>query len=391
MKTKSILISGASVAGPALAFWLHRYGFEVTVIERAYGIRPGGYAVDFRGAAIAVLERMELLEEVRRRETRTGTITVVDKHNKKVSSMPDGFTSGELEIMRGDLVEALYDATKQDVTYIFNDSITSMTEGPEGVEVTFEWEPTRQFDLVIGADGLHSNVRRIAFGEESKFCKHLGLYIGVFTTPNYMDLGMNGLFYSTPGKRVGLFGASQGTEARASFYFASELLKYDRRDIPQQKEILRSRFAKEEWEVPRLLELMEEAPDFYFDSISQIKMDRWSTGRIALLGDAAHCSSPLSGMGTSMAVVGAYILAGELKKAAGDYTVAFARYEEMMREFVTKGQQLADGGTTWFVPTTRFMHWCSQQMWKMLPYSPWKNMMIEMPSKIARTVQPESY
>ncbi|SEW21916.1 FAD-dependent monooxygenase [Chitinophaga arvensicola] len=391
MKTKRILISGASVAGPALAFWLHRYGFEVTILERAPGIRPGGYAVDFRGAAMEVLEKMGVLEEIRRCETRTGTITTVDKHNRKVSAMPDGFTSGELEIMRGDLVEVLYGATKNDVEYIFGDSITGMTDGAEGVDVTFEMSAARQFDLVIGADGLHSNVRRIAFGEESEFNRYMGLYVAIFTTPNFMDIGMNGLFYSTPGKRVGFFGARESTEARASFYFTSEPLAYDRRDIAQQKEIIRSKFAEEEWEVPRLLSLMEDAPDFYFDSISQIKMDRWSKGRIALIGDAAHCASPLSGMGTSMAVVGACILAGELKKAAGDYTVAFALYEERMREFVIKSQQLADGGATWFVPNTRFMHWCSQQMWKMLPYSPWKNMMIQLPSKIARSIQPECY
>jgi len=391
MKTKNILISGASIAGPALAFWLHRYGFQVTVIERAPCIRPGGYAVDFRGAALDVLEKMGILDEIRKFETRTGTITVVDKHNKKISRLPDGFTSGELEIMRGDLADLLYNATENNITYIFDDSITSLMENAEGVEVTFERHPAQQFDVVIGADGLHSNVRRIAFGEEEKFRHDLGVYIAIFTTPNYMDLGMNGLFYSTPGKKVGLFGARENTEARASFYFTSGPLAYDRRNIAQQKAILRDRFAGEEWEVPRLLELMDQAPDFYFDAVSQIKMDRWSTGRIALLGDAAHCASPLSGMGTSMAVIGAYILAGELKQANGDYTTAFSNYENMMRDFVTRGQRLADGGADWFVPATRFRHWLAQQMWKMLPYSPWKNMMMELPSKIARSIKPACY
>ncbi|PSL50350.1 2-polyprenyl-6-methoxyphenol hydroxylase-like FAD-dependent oxidoreductase [Chitinophaga niastensis] len=391
MKTKTILISGASVAGPALAFWLNRYGFQTTIIERAPGIRPGGYAVDFRGAAMEVLVKMGLLDEIRKYETRTGTITIVDKNNKKVASMPEGFTSGELEIMRGDLVNVFYDATKQDVEYIFDDSIISLVQNMDGVEVTFEHHPARHFDLVIGADGLHSNVRKIAFGDEAKFCHDFGLYIAIFTTPNFMNVGMNGLFYSTPGKRVGFFGARQSTEARASFYFASEPLQYDRRDIAQQQQILRYRFTHEQWQVPQLLELMDSAPDFYFDAISQIKMDRWSTGRIALIGDAAHCASPLSGMGTSMAVVGAYILAGELKKANGDYAVAFSRYEDMMRPFVKEGQKLADGGADWFVPTTRLKHWFSQQMWKVLPYSPWKNMMIELPSKIARSVKPENY
>lgn len=391
MNTKTILISGAGVAGPALAFWLHRYGFKATIIERAPGTRPGGYAVDFRGAGLDILEKMDILDEIRKFEMRTGSITIVDKNNKTISHMPDGFTSGELEILRGDLTNILYDATKQDIEYIFDDTITALTQGPNSVEVTFEHAPARQFDLVIGADGLHSNVRRITFGDEAKFRQDMGLYIAVFTTTNYMNIGANGVFYTTPGKRVGFFGAKDNTEAMVSFYFKSEPLEYDRKNVAQQQQILRSQFAQEEWEVPYLLELMEQSRDFYFDSISQIKMDRWSTGRIALLGDAAHCASPLSGMGTSMAVIGAYILAGELKKADGDYTTAFQCYESTMRDFVTRGQKLADGGVEWFVPATRFKHWLSQQMWKMLPYSPWKNMMLELPSKIARSITPAHY
>ena len=390
MKTKTVLISGASVAGPALAFWLSRYGFQTTIIERAPAIRPGGYAVDFRGAAMEVLKKMGIIDEIRRFETRTGKITVVDKNNKKLASLPDGFTSGELEIMRGDLANVLYEATRQNTEYIFNDSITGLTEVEGGVDVTFSRNPARKFDLVIGADGLHSNVRTLAFGSEKQFLHDLGLYVAIFTVPNFMDLDMSGLYYSTIGNRVGIFGARENREAKASFFFASEPLQYDRRDIAQQKEILRARFAGEEWEVPRLLELMDSAPDFYFDSISQVKMERWSKGRIALVGDAAHCASPVSGMGTSMAVVGAYILAGELKEAAGDHSVAFGRYEDTMREFVVKCQKLADG-VDWFVPKTRLKFWLSQQVWKILPHTPWKNMMIEMPTKIANSIKPAVY
>ncbi|NIG54346.1 FAD-dependent monooxygenase [Chitinophaga sp. Cy-1792] len=388
--TKTILISGASIAGPALAFWLHKYGFDVTIVEQAPAIRPGGYAVDFRGVALSVLKEMELLEEIKKFETRAGKINIVDKHNAKVGSFPDAFTSGELEIMRGDLANILYEATRENVRYIFNDSITSLTEHNDCVTVTFKQQLPCDFDLVIGADGLHSKVRTIAFGSEAKCVSHLGLYVAIFTTPDFLKLNMDGVFYSTLGKRVGVFGAKEGTEARASFYFADKDIPYNYRDISQQKQIVREKFAREEWKVPALLEMMDNAPDFYFDAISQVKIDSWSKGRVALLGDAAHCASPMSGMGTSLAVLGAYILAGELKEANGDYQQAFASYETQLRPMAERCQQMADGAE-WFVPSTWLKYWMSQLMWKILPYTPWKNMMIEMPNRIANSITLKQY
>ena len=199
------------------------------------------------------------------------------------------------------------------------------------------------------------------------------------------------MYYGTLGKKVGIFSGGDQREAKASFFFATEPLNYDRRDTEQQKRILRDHLQQEGWEVPRLLEFMETAPDFYFDSVSQVKMKRWSSGRSVLLGDAAYCASPLSGMGTGMAVVGAYVLAGELAEAEGDYALAFERYESLMREFVEKCQGIADGGTDWFVPRTRFRLWLSNQMWKILPYTPWKNMMIEVPVKIGNSICLKDY
>ncbi len=390
MKTNTVLISGASIAGPALAFWLTRYGFKVTIVERAPAIRPGGYAVDFRGTAIHVLKKMGLYEEVKKYETRAGKITLVDKRGKKIASFPDGFTSGELEIMRGDLANVLYEASREQTEYIFDDSIIGLRECEDGVNVTFDRNPPRKFDLVFGADGLHSKVRSLAFGKEADYMRHLGLYIAIFTTPQFIDLGMDGVYYGVPGKRMGVFGARNGTEARASFYFASEAFAYNYRDAEQQKQIITARFAGEEWHTEQLLKLMNTAPDFYFDSISQIKMDSWSKGRVALIGDAAHCASPMSGMGTSMALIGAYILAGELKAADGDYQHAFASYETQMRDFVEKCQELANG-VEWFVPKTRFKQWMSRQVWRLLPYTPWKNMMIELPQKIANSITVREY
>jgi 2-polyprenyl-6-methoxyphenol hydroxylase-like FAD-dependent oxidoreductase len=391
MNNRNVLISGASVAGPALAFWLNRYGFRTTIVERAPALRPGGYAVDFRGASMRVLERMNLLAEVQRRQTRIGAITIVDRDNKKVASMPDGFTSGELEILRGDLARVFHEATRHTTEYIFDDSIAGLEDTAEGVDVTLLRGGRRRFDLVVGADGLHSGVRSLVFGDETNFIRHLGYYVSIFTVPNYLNLKRSGLYYGTLGKKVGIFSGKDDDEAKASFFFASQPLEYDRRDVEQQKSILREEFAQDGWEVPRLIELMNQAPDFYLDSVSQVKMDRWSKGRSVLLGDAAYCASPLSGMGTGMAVVGAYVLAGELMEAEGNPGVAFERYERLMRGFVKQCQEIADGGTDWFVPRTRFRLWLSNQMWRVLPYTPWKNMMIEVPLRIGNSVSLKDY
>ena len=391
MKNRTVLISGASIAGPALAFWLHRYGFQPTIVERAPALRPGGYAVDFRGASLRVLERMGLLPDVQRKQTRIGAITIVDRNNRKVASMPDGFTSGELEIPRGDLAAIFHAATRDTTEYIFDDSIASIEESAAGVDVLFQRSARRRFDLVVGADGLHSQVRSLVFGEEASFARYLGYYICIFTIPNFLNLDHAGLYYGNLGKKIGIFSGGDPWEAKASFFFATEPFDYARRDSAEQRKILHEHFRHEGWQAPRLLELMETAPDFYFDSISQVKMDRWSAGRIVLLGDAAWCASPLSGMGTGMAVVGAYILAGELAAADGDYHLAFESYETLMREFVEKCQGIADGGTDWFVPRTRFRFWLSTQLWKILPHTPWKNMMIEVPLKIGNSIHLKDY
>lgn len=385
---KTILISGASIAGPALAFWLHKYGYQVTIVERAPSIRPGGYAVDFRGTAMQILKKMGLYEVIKEKETRSGKIQLVDKHSRNLADFPDGFTSGELEIMRGDLANILYDATKQHVEYIFDDTITSLTQNDTHVEVTFQKHEKKQFDLVIGADGLHSKVRAITFGEEAQFLHHMGLYVAIFTTPDFLKLGMDGVFYGSLGKRIGVFGA-ENREARASFYFRSAPVKYNYKDVNEQKAIIKQRFSEEDWHAATLLRMMDNANDFYFDSISQIRMDKWSKGRISLIGDAAHCASPMAGMGTSMAIVGAYILAGELSTHE-THEQAFASYESQMRGFVQKAQELATGAD-WFVPDTKFKQWMSRMFWKILPYTPWKNMMIELPGKVANSIHPKDY
>jgi 2-polyprenyl-6-methoxyphenol hydroxylase-like FAD-dependent oxidoreductase len=322
---RNVLISGASVAGPALAYWLRQYGFTPTVVERAPAPRPGGYAVDFRGAAMNALQRMGILDAVRARATNMGDLTYFTGDGRKVARLPSVALSGELEILRGDLVEILYGLTSHNVEYLFDDTITSLHQDADGVNVTFESAPPRRFDLVIGADGLHSTVRRLTFGEESAYTKDLGLYGTVFTAPNHLGLDHVAQFVNVPGKVAGMYSARDNSEAKVLMYFTAEPLTYDRHDPDAQKKIVAEAFAGVGWEVPRMIDAIWPATDLYFDRISQIHLDQHHLGRVALAGDAGYCASPLSGMGTSLALVGAYVLAGELAAAGGDHQAAFPR------------------------------------------------------------------
>jgi 2-polyprenyl-6-methoxyphenol hydroxylase-like FAD-dependent oxidoreductase len=218
----------------------------------------------------------------------------------------------------------------------------------------------------------------------------MGYYIAIYSVPDFLQLRDAGRYYVQLGRRVGCFGSKNDGNARASFYFASEKMDYDRRDVASQKALLRETFADMRWETRRMLEMMDAAPDFYFDSLSQVKMESWSTGRVVLLGDAASCTSPMAGMGTSIAVVGAYVLAGELKGAKGNYAAAFARYEATMREFVGEAQKMAEG-VSWFIPAGRMKLWFSKKMWSLMPQSTMRKLMIEQPAKIANMVKIKDY
>ncbi|PFH85422.1 FAD-dependent monooxygenase [Bacillus sp. AFS088145] len=340
-----VLISGASIAGPALAYWLHRYGFEVTVVERAPALRPGGYAVDIRGAAISVLDRMGILDDVRSLDTHMTGVYFVNDQGKikgKISEASIGNQQGmDIEIMRENLSNILFDLTKDKVTYIWGDSITSIYESISGVEVQYTNGKPDTFDLIIGADGIHSNVRTLKFGDEDQFKRTLGCYISIFEFENYLNLDHSQMLYTVPGKTVGMYSANDKKEAKGMLVFQSEPLKYDRYNTEEQKNLIKNAFEElKGWETPNLLKKLINASDFYFDEICQINMPTWSDGRIALVGDAAYCPSPLSGQGTSLALVGAYVLAGELKAANGDYNKAFISYEKEMRNFVEKNQKI---------------------------------------------------
>lgn len=359
---RTVLVSGASVAGPSLAFWLARMGFAPTVVERAPALRDGGHAVDFRGTAMEVLRRMGLVERIKAAATNMGDMHYVDRRDRTVATLPSAAFSGELEIMRGDLARILYDETASDAEYIFGDSIASLNEHAHGVEVRFESGEVRTFDFVIGADGQHSNVRARVFGPERDFVHQLGLHVSIFTMPNRPGLDYAGHLFPAPGSIAGIYSARDNREARALLFFSGAPGDVDYRDIARQKAIVRERFAGQGWYVPEILSDMETAPDFYFDSVCQVKMHRWSKGRVALLGDAAWCASPLSGMGTGMAVVGAYKLAHRLAESARDCATAFAAYEADMRPFVAASQDLAQRASKGFVARSPFAIWARNQL-----------------------------
>jgi 2-polyprenyl-6-methoxyphenol hydroxylase-like FAD-dependent oxidoreductase len=280
MENKRILISGASVAGPALAYWLRRHGFSPTVTELAPGLRGGGYAVDFRGAVhLSVLEQMGILDQIRDQQTHLAATTYVDADSRPVARMPAGIFAGDVEILRGDLGRILYEATREGTEYLFGDSVTSLDQRADGVHVTFSRAAPRTFDLVIGADGLHSAVRALAFAPEADPVRDLGLYVSIFSVPNWIGLDHEGLLYSVPGKTAAIFSGRRPDQAVAQFFFSADALppvSYDHHDTAQQQKIVASAFSDVGWHVPALLSRLPEAPDFYFDSVSQVHLDRWS-------------------------------------------------------------------------------------------------------------------
>ncbi|MEE3753465.1 FAD-binding protein [Mycobacterium intracellulare] len=345
-----VLVSGASVAGTAAAFWLGRHGHSVTVVERHRGPRPGGQAIDVRGPALTVLDRMGLLAAAEKRRTQIRGSSVVDRDGNELSrdteSTPTGgrIDSPDIELLRDDLVELLYGASQWTTDYLFDDSITALEDVGAAVRVTFERAAPREFDLVIGADGLHSNVRRLVFGPEENFIERLGTHAAIFTVPNFLDLDYWQMWHYGDSTMAGIYSARNNAEARAMLGFMEPELRIDYRDTEAQFGELERRMAGEGWIRPQLLEYMRTAPDFYFDEMSQIKMDRWSRGRVALVGDAGYCCSPLSGQGTSVALLGAYVLAGELKSASqdgtADYERGFADYQREFGDYVQRNQWL---------------------------------------------------
>jgi 2-polyprenyl-6-methoxyphenol hydroxylase-like FAD-dependent oxidoreductase len=364
----TVLISGASIAGPALAYWLHRHGYRPVVVERAWAVRGGGYPIDIRGVALDVAERMGVLPQLRAAHVGTRRMTFVDARGRVTGRIaPDEATGSpegrDVELPRGELTRVLYERTRDDVEYVFDDSITGIEERADGVHVTFRRGAPRTVDLVIGADGLHSNVRALAFGPERDYRRDLGFHFAGFTMDDGMGLDREALFHNTPGRLAGWYAVGGQARSTAFLAFASATeLPFDPHDLDQQRNLVTSAFTGVGWEVPRMLTALRTTDDLFFDSVSQIHMPRWASGRVALVGDAAYAPSFLSGQGTSMALVGAYVLAGELAAAGGDHRIAFPAYERELRSFVERNQQLANTGTFALIPATRTQLWLRDRL-----------------------------
>jgi 2-polyprenyl-6-methoxyphenol hydroxylase-like FAD-dependent oxidoreductase len=342
------LVSGASVAGLTTSYWLAYHGYSVTVVERCEGLRPGGQAIDVRGPALSILDRMGLLQAAEDKKTAMRGASFVDKDGNELSRDTEATPTGgvidnpDIEILRDDLVELLRGSLGPRVEFIFGDTITDLDDRGDVVAATFERADRREFDLVIGADGLHSTVRKLAFGPEPQFIKPLTTYLAIFTVPNFLGLDYWQIFHRGDTTMAAIYSARNNTEARAMLGFQDPELRLDYRDTAAHFAELERRMADDGWIRPQLLEYMRTAPDFYFDGLAQIMMDRWADGRVVLAGDAAHCSSPMSGQGTSLALLGGYILAGELAAAGGDHGRGFANYDAAFRGYVDRTQRLVD-------------------------------------------------
>jgi 2-polyprenyl-6-methoxyphenol hydroxylase-like FAD-dependent oxidoreductase len=373
----NVLISGASVAGPTLAYWLHRAGFRVTVVERSSSVRRGwgGQAVDLFGPAVDIVERMGLLPRVTAARTRTELITFVRPGRRSVdidlARLVGGVSDRHVEIMRGELAAILHEATRDDVEYLFGDHIRTLDQTEGGVEVSFHGTAARRFDVVVGADGLHSAVRRGTFGDESQFLRYLGGYLAVYSVPDHLELHGRMLTYLTPGKLAATYPVPQTGQARAAFLFRRPReFVYDHRDVDRQRQLLRDTYATDGWEVPRLLDDLADADDFYFDSISQIVMNSWSDGRVTLVGDAGYSPGPAVGGGTSVAVIGARLLAAALDRADGDHRRAFDHYQQAMGELVTRTRAAALTTMKTLIPVTSRQVWVTIQAMRLMSRVP---------------------
>ncbi|HZD31146.1 MAG TPA: FAD-binding domain [Candidatus Angelobacter sp.] len=373
-----ILIVGAGIAGPTLAYWLGRYGFEATVVEQAGGLRAGGYLIDFWGAGYDIADRMGALPEIMRDGYRVQRLRVVNQDGKRTAGFPvDAFTrvtgGRYITVARTDLAAAIFARLGDGVERIFGDSVTQIERTSRGVEVKFEHEAAREFDLVVGADGLHSRVRELVYGPQNQFEQYLGYKVAAFEAEGYQPRDeLTYVMYTEVGQQIGRF--SQRDNRTLFLFTFSDPDPSVPGKVQDQKAALRKRYAGSGWECPKILDALDACGELYFDRVSQIRMPAepgsWSRDRVTLVGDAAWCVSLLAGQGSALAMIGAYILAGELHRAQGDHGAAFARYQELFGPFVLMKQQAALRFAGAFAPKSRTSLFLRNQVLNLLTI-PW--------------------
>jgi 2-polyprenyl-6-methoxyphenol hydroxylase-like FAD-dependent oxidoreductase len=365
MARLEVLISGAGIAGCTLAYWLTRNGHCVTVVERSGALRSSGSPVDVRGPAADVAERMNITARLREAGIRVAGMTFLDTAGHKVArvdleTLRSSIVPKDVEIARGDLARILHAASANDAEYIFGDSIKTLTQDEMGVDVAFERLPPRRFDLVIGADGLHSIVRRLAFGPDAEFVRHAGLYAATVPLPASSDAGREMFMLNTPGKLAALH-PCQGVPLAYFVFWHPQIPEFDYTDLEQHKRILEEAFAGIGWRVPEFLAVVRVASDLYFDSVARVDVADWARGRIALLGDASSCVS-LFGDGSTLAIAGAYELATALAESPEDHQRAFARYQAVHSKLVASKQKYLLHAASRIVPKTAIGIWLSTRV-----------------------------
>ncbi|MFY1672521.1 FAD-dependent monooxygenase [Plantactinospora sp. WMMB334] len=353
MTPQKVLIVGAGVAGPALAYWLTRHGFRTTIVERAKDLRSSGNPIDVKGPAVPVAERMGIMPRLREAATRVNAMTLLDPDGRPIArmAMPTGPSAG-VELARSDLSSVLYQAARDDAEFLFDDTVAAVRPDAKGVDVTFGRATPRRFDLVIGADGMHSTVRRLVFGSEREFATDLGMFVAtVPLPPGAVELPHDMVLHNTPGRLLSIHPGRD--RPLALFVFRTPPVDgYDRHDTDLQKRIVADAYAGVGWRAPELVETYRSHPSPFFDSLNRVRMPTWSRGRVALLGDAAS-SVALFGDGSSLAVAGAYTLAQALAANPGDHARAFADYEKRHRRETDPRQRRIPPIVAAMIPRTR--------------------------------------
>jgi 2-polyprenyl-6-methoxyphenol hydroxylase-like FAD-dependent oxidoreductase len=370
MIAKSVLISGVGIGGPTLAFWLKAAGFQTTLVERAPKLRTGGYVIDFWGLGYDIAEHMGLLNEINRAGYHIREMRIVNAMGERVSGFGTSvfreLTGGRyVTIGRSDLSRLLVEKIKNDTEIVFGDEIIALHEQSDCMQVEFKHSSQRRFDLVVGADGLDSTVRRLVFGSQDRFEKRLGYIVAAFEARGYRPRDEDVyVTYCQPGRMLGRVALSDD-RTLFLFVFATDIrARSEMRDPEAQKTVLRNAYDAGEWETSRILAELECTRDLYFDRISQIQMPTWSRGRVALVGDAAFCVSLMAGQGAALAMTAAYVLAGELNKRDQQHEKAFYNYERILRTFIESKQKGAARFASAFAPRTRWRLFLRNQIIK---------------------------